>query len=358
MALGVAAAAVSGRAHVVAGTAPLSWLAAEADGVVHARITDASGWLVVDDPPLRRPVVRARILAVLKGRFEPGQSVRFAQHGHGTAEFAAGEEVLVFLRRLASSRELADTGLAAHLEWVSLQEHDAKYAVSEASREKLFGAVRRYLTLPTLAEPEERAAALRRATHDLLASGDARLASSALTDLALAPDDLPLLRPVDLPQLEPLLADARLPVGIRAGLLVQLERRGLVDGPARWVALLRDAPPTERVAAIRAAGAHPSAGVTGELVAILGGEDPGLAAEAAVALGAPGHASALAALVEALGRDDARLRNAAIRDLGGMGTDAARAALRAAATGHPDPATRRRARAELRLAATRPAEGE
>ena len=66
----------------------------------------AGGWLVVEDPPLRRPVVTAALEEVWKGEAPPATTVRFAQHGHGVAPYAEGEEVLLFLRRIERSREL------------------------------------------------------------------------------------------------------------------------------------------------------------------------------------------------------------------------------------------------------------
>jgi HEAT repeat protein len=138
-------------------------------------------------------------------------------------------------------------------------------------------------------------------------------------------------------------------MGVRLGLLAELDRRGaLEDAPARWVALLEGARGAERVAVIRALGAHPSPPVTAALVGELEGEDAAAAEAAAVALGVPGLAAAAAPLAAALADGPPRLRMAAIRGLGRVGTAGAREALADAAAGHPDPATRRRAEAELR----------
>jgi hypothetical protein len=340
----------------VAGSPTLRALVSGASLVARARVEEAQGWIVLETPTLRRPAATARLLEVFKGNAEPGASVRFAQHGHGVAEFEVGEEVILFLRPLEGARELAETGLAGALAWVSFQEHDAKYVLTPQSREAIVGAVRAYVALEREQAPAARIAALRRVTLELLASPEPRLAASALRDLVLASEALPLLRAEDLPRLEPLLADASVAIGVRSGLLAALERRGLVEGPPRWVALLRSAAPADRARAIRTAGAHPSPPVTAALVRLLDEEDAVAAAEAAVALGVPGHAAAAAPLAELLARDDVRLRMAAIRGLGGMATPAARAALEEAAASHPDPATRRRARAEVRRLAGRRSE--
>ncbi len=47
-------------AHLVYQRASLHRLVADADLVARGRILDAGGWLVVEDPPLRRPVVATR----------------------------------------------------------------------------------------------------------------------------------------------------------------------------------------------------------------------------------------------------------------------------------------------------------
>jgi HEAT repeat protein len=106
---------------------------------------------------------------------------------------------------------------------------------------------------------------------------------------------------------------------------------------------------SDRIAAVRAAGAHPSAPVVRELVALLGGDDPLLVAAAAVALGAPGSEAAVAPLAKLLASPEPRVRSAAIRGLGRIGTPGAREALAKAAASHPDAATRRRAGAEVKL---------
>jgi hypothetical protein len=149
--------------------------------------------------------------------------------------------------------------------------------------------------------------------------------------------------------LEPVLASSKTPIGVRVALLAELDRRGMVDGPARWVELLRTTRGHELQAVIRAAGAHHSAPTQAALLEILVGDDPGAAAAAAMALGAPGNHGVVAPLSRALSQGDERLRMASIRGLGRIATPSARAALEEAAGSHPDPATRRRARAEVKL---------
>jgi len=86
------------------------------------------------------------------------------------------------------------------------------------------------------------------------------LASSALRDLVMS-GDASLLSARDLPLLEPLLTSSATAIGVRMGLLIELERRGLVDGPPRWARLLRTTTGEDRFAVVHASAAHPSAPV-------------------------------------------------------------------------------------------------
>jgi hypothetical protein len=357
VALACFAPAPRARAHIVYGTATLNRLVATSDVVARARILDAAGRVALEPTGTSRPVVEARLVEILKGSAEPGV-VRFAQHGHGVAQFEDGEEVLLFLRRIESHRELARLASAGSVRFVSLQEHDAKFLLTPESREVLLLAARSYVRVGAIGDPAARHEALRRATLAQLASPDDRLAASAVRDLVLA-EKPPLITEADLPVLEPILASSNTPIGVRVALLAELERRGMVDGPARWVELLRGTRGRELQSVIRAAGAHPSLPTQAVLREILAGGDPGAAAAAAMALGTPGDDAAVAPLRRALSEGDERLRMAAIRGLGRVATASARKALQEAADSHPDPATRRRARAEVKLLeqAERAAEG-
>jgi hypothetical protein len=335
------------RGHIVYGSANLRQQIAGADVVARARIVAAHATVVLEDPPLRRPVVDAALLEVLKGDAEPGPT-RFAQHGHGAAEFVAGEEVLLFLRRIERSAELDDPRLAAAVRYVSLQEHDARYPLGGGSGERFVAAARAYIAIEAIRDPAARLGAQRQLTLELLLSDEPRLALAALQDLVLH-GDVELVTRADLPVLVARIEAAEAPIGLRVGLLAELQRRGLVEGPALWVALLRGTRGADLASALRAAGAHPSPGVTAELIRILEGGDATAARVAAVALGTPGNVAATAPLARALESDDARLRMAAIRGLGRIATPAAREILESAAASHPDAETRRRARAEASL---------
>jgi len=294
-------------------------------------------------------VVEATLLEVLKGGAETGR-VRFAQHGHGVAEFADGEEVLLFLRRIERSAELDDARLAAVVRYVSLQEHDARYPLAGESGERVVAAAGAYIAVEAIRDPAKRLGAQRQVTLEMLLSDEPRLALSALQDI-VSHDSVELVTRADLPVLVARVQDGEAPIGLRVGLLAELQRRKLVEGPALWVELLRTTHGSDLAVAVRAAGVHPSAAVTVELVRILEGEDAAASRVAAVALGTPGNDAATAPLARALGSDDARLRMAAIRGLGRIGTAAAREVLESSAKSHPDPETRRRARAEASLLA-------
>jgi HEAT repeat protein len=253
--------------------------------------------------------------------------------------------VLVFLQRTAPGGELATHGLAAAVRFVSIQESGERFALDARNREAFAAAVRAYSGLAGR-PADDRLDVLRRITVELLGSPQPEIAASALRDLVIA-RDLPLVTRDDLPVLEPLLGNAQTPIGVRIGLLAELERRKLVDGPPRWAALVRTARGDDRIAAVRAAGAHPSDAVAAELAPLLGSPDPQLVAAAAMALGTPGRETAVPRLAPLLGSPDTRVRAAAIRGLGRVGTASAGEALAKAAASHPDPSTRRHARAEL-----------
>ncbi len=334
------------RAHVVYGTTTLRLLTLESDLVARMKIVDPDAELLLEDPLVREAVVVAEVLEPLKGAFAEEQ-LRFVQHGHGVPKYEKGEEVALFAQHIERSRELGRSPIAAHIHWVSAQEAGVKFALDASTRDGFVAAVRAYAELEML-PPEEQPGGLRRITVELLASPQERLARSALRDAVLAAD-APVLVAEDLPALESVLASPDTPTGVRIGLLAELERRALVQGPPRWAELLRTTTGPDRFAVVRAAGAHPSAPVAKELAALLASDDPLLVAAAAVSLGAPGDESAVAPLAKLLDSDEQRVRMAAIRGLAQVGSSGAREVLAKAAAEHPEAATRRRAAAEVKL---------
>jgi hypothetical protein len=339
------ASAAPAPAHVVYGGTTLRALTLESDLVVRARITDPFAEVWTEEPLAREFVVVAEVLETLRGAGEEPR-LRFVQHGHGVPLYAKGEEVLLFLQRIERSRELGARPVTSRIRWFSPQETDARFTIDARARDGLTSAVRAYAALDAL-PAEARLDALRAVTLRLLASPDPTLAGSALRDVVLA-GDAPLLGPGDVPALEELIGDAETPIGVRIGLLAELERRGLVDGPPRWAALLRTTAGADRLAAVRAAAAHPSEPVEQELARLLTSGDTQLVASAAVSLGGAGSAASVAPLAKLLDSPDARVRAAAIRGLGRLAAPGAREPLAKAAAEHPDPDTRRRAAAELR----------
>ncbi len=260
------------------------------------------------------------------------------QHGHGVPIYERDQETVIFLQKLERSRELSS--LAGKLPWVSIQEGEAL-----APNAGLLAALRAWAALeklPMAQQPE----GLRQITLKLLASPDPKLASSAVRDVALL-RDAPIVTAEDLPALEPILWNAKTPIGVRVALLSELERRKLVEGPPRWVKLLRETHGSDQIAVVRAVAAHPIAAVTHELVALLASPDVLLVSTAAISLGVPGNEKAIEPLAKLLASKTERVRMAAIRGLGRIGTPDAQARLAQAAASHPDPATRRRAGAEV-----------
>ena len=334
------------RAHVVYGTPTLSRLTQDSDLVLSVRIIEPSSDLPLPDSSAREVVVVAEVLEALKGSYA-NERVAFVQHGHGSPEYEKGDEVAVFLKRIERSPELRRSAVASRIHWVSEQEAGSRFALNGRVRPDFVETVRAYAQLAALA-PEARPKAMHRITLELLASPHPMLSSSALRDLVMA-GDASLLSARDLSVLEPLLGSPATPIGIRIGLLVELERRGLVDGPARWAKLLRTTTGRDRLAAVRASAAHPSEPVTAELLALLANDDHQLVSAAAVGLGTPGNDAAVASLAKLLASDESRMRMAAIRGLGRVATPRAREVLVKTAAGHPDGSTRRRAGAEVRL---------
>jgi len=327
------------EAHIVYGTKTLRELVAEADLVVRARIvgTESVAPRSSDEPSADRPSVDAAVLEVLKGSWEQ-RSLRFVQHGHGVARFEPGEEVLLFLLEIGRSRELAALAETRAEQWVSLQEHDQKYALTPATRAALLSATRSYASGAPVGSD-----ALRSATLALLSSGDADLAASALRDMVASPAGN-LVRPADLPALERVIADTQSPMSVRAALLVELERRQLIDGSEHWRRLLSDqVPDGDLVVAVRAAGGARDPAVRKRLVALLSDSRDEVAVAAALALGQPG--SSVEPLEAALESASPRVRSAAVRALAQIGTAEAVRSLALAGRRHPDPTTRRLARA-------------
>jgi hypothetical protein len=332
-------------AHVVYGRPSLADLVAGADVVARARIERGAAATALGEGGEARPLVTAELLEVFKGDVDPGE-VRFAQHGHGVAAFVPGDEVLLFLRAIERSRELAELAATSRVRWVSFQEPGAELSLDEGSSAAFVEAVKGYVAAQAAAEPGAALAAWRELTFRLLRSPEMRLAESALRDLVTRGGQL--VTRDSLPAVAPVIDDLAAPIGIRLGVLAELERLGLVDGPPRWAALLESVEPPALVAVVRAAGAHPSAPVNRQLMRLLEAADADVAEAAAIALGVPGNQQAVAPLANALRLGEPRLSMAAIRGLGRIGTPAARAALEAAARDHPDETVRRRARAEVR----------
>jgi hypothetical protein len=339
----------SGQAHVVYGTKTLRGLTAEADLVLRARIVSADDRLPLEASlaSARRPFVEAEVIEVLKGKLEQ-ERVRFVQHGHGVARFDPGDETLLFLIDIARSRELDALGQAGAYAWVSLQEQQDEYPLEPDTRKRLLAVIRAYVAVEEQGSRDARLTALRTATRDLLTSGDARLAASALRDLVASPG-LPLVAAEDLPALRAVIDDPSVSMGVRVGLLAELDGRGLLDGPPIWLRLLSDeTAPRDRITAIRAAGGVANESVRTRLIALVSDTKADVAAAAVAALGTPGNVEAIAPLSQALAQASAPVRMAAIRGLGRIGTAEADRALEKAANSHSDSETRRRAQAEMR----------
>jgi hypothetical protein len=318
-------------AHVIMGSKSLPLRIAEADVVVRGRVVDPEALFVGGDGRTRRRLIEIEVLEVLKGKTD-AERFRIAQDGHDVPRYGVGDEALFFMTAIGRSRELRALAVPGGAAFVSSQEHADRFLIEPPHGSTLLSAVRTLAASERLTTGSERIASIRKATLDLLTSGDAQLGAAALASLVLSPDAAFVVAE-DLPRLEAFLADASVSIGLRAGVLAELERRELLEGPAHWRALLDQAGPEELATAIRAAGVHPSEPVRAFLLARLESpeESPEIAAEAAIALGAWRDPSLVPALEEVLerarARGNRRLEGAAIRGLRRIGGREARAAL-------------------------------
>ncbi len=333
-------------AHVVMGTKSLHLRVAEAELIVLGRVVDPAYLFVSEDGNVQRALVEIDVLEALKG--EAGaERLRFAQDGHAVARYEVGETALFFLRPIARSRELRALVLPGGPSHVSGQEHDEEFLVAPKSGSVLLSATRAFADSERAETTEERVALIRGATLDLLTSSDDRLASSALASLVMAPS-ADWVADEDMPRIRKKLADPSASIGLRAGLIAELDRRGLISGDEARKALLEEASPASLPAAIRALATRPSAAMTEFLLDRLLNEPlptSEVAAEGAIALGNSNDPRVATALGRMLTRKEARVRNAAIRGLRNLGTSDAIRVLRETAERHADPSTRRRAEA-------------
>ena len=263
-------------------TPSLIRLTRDADLVVRVRIAIGSRMLRLENAPRVRPVVDAVVLETLHG--PRLRRVTFAPHGRTPAEYRDGEEALVFLRRFEAVPELAATPFRGRVEWASVQEASDKILVDGRSRAAWIAAVRRYLVANAIPDPATRHAALGKVTIAHVESAEPRIGAAALGDLVADPA---LVGEADVPALDAVLEHVTVPIAIRARLLTELERRGLVEGPPRWARLVTSARGPNLLAAVRAAAEHESPEVTAALLRVVAGDDLDAAALAAAAVGAP-----------------------------------------------------------------------
>jgi hypothetical protein len=330
------------RAHTIPGGLTLLELCRAADLVAVARIGKPPA------EPARGgalPPVEAEILERLRGEGDKPGKIRFVPHRHADETYREGEEVLLFLQRAS---RLGDAGAA----YQAVEAVADRIVLEPGSRKTWIEATRAYVALGKAPEP----AALGRVTLSWLASPEPKIASFALRDLVLA-GPLPVVTAADLPALVSIVDDASRPITLRIGVLLEIERRKLVEIGPRWVPLLRGAAtPADRVAVIRAAGSRWfHAPLTAQLVTLIGDADPDVAAAAARAVGGEGNEAAVEALGRAVNGERAELRWAALGSLRRIGTPSARAHIERAAASHADPETQRVAQTESRLLGPQPA---
>jgi hypothetical protein len=350
--------ASAASAHVVMGTKSLHLRVAEADAIVRGRVVRPAAMFVSEDRKTQRSLIEIEVLETLKGRTDPGL-LRIAQDGHAVATYQKGDVALFFLKPIARSRELRSLAQPGGPTHVSGQEHDEEFVLGGAEGATLLSATRSFVASESAKTTEERIALIRAATLDLLTSGDARLANAALASLVLAPQ-AEWITSDDLPRLQSTLENPATSIGFKAGLIDELERRGLIAGEAERLSLLRSAQADSLPEAIRALGSRAGSRVNTFLIGLVAADSTApdeVVAEAAMALGTSRDPRALDALGAALDRPERRIQNAAIRGLGLYGGAGAERILSQAASEHPDARTRRRALAEVRKFRSRQVQG-
>lgn len=383
-------------AHVIMGQPSLHLQVAEAELVIRGRVTDPARLHVSADGSKQRRLIEVEPIEVIKGQTEVAM-LRVAQDGHDPPRYRAGDEAIFFLRPIERSRELRSLAVDGGASHVSSQEHDEGFLVEAPHGPVLLSSLRSFARSESAPDVETRVRLIREATLDLLTSGSVPFSTAALAGLVLAPHAA-LVTPSDLPRLERLLTDRATSVGLKAGLIAELERRRLIDGPDHWLRLLEGTPSPQLPTAIRAVAARPSPAIRAHLIALLeengrpvsdsmspSNPDPKptgasrskseprtdsrpdsgtlpafgpaseIAAEAAMALASMPSAEVIEALARALEHPSARVRNAAIRALSRIATEPADRVLERAAQEHADPATRKRAGAARRAADARAA---
>ena len=244
--------------------------------------------LPLADPLAREVVVVAEVLEPLKGSYaEETRGVRAARP-RIPLNTRRARRLRYFSSASSAAASLGEVPAASRIQWVSEQETGSKYALDARVRGDFVAAVRAYRATRSARSGSSAG------SHPSNHVGAPRLPpADALILRAPRPSDgrgcFPSQHPRILPILEPLLTSSATPIGVRMGLLVELERRGLVEGPPRWAMLLRTTKGEDRLAAVRASAAHPSEAVAAELRALLANDDSLLVAAAAVSLGTHGN---------------------------------------------------------------------
>jgi len=341
----VALAPGSSEAHTIPGGLTLHQMSRAADVIAAARIEQ-----IGPEPrgagPL--PPVEARILELLRAGDAKVGPIRFVPHRHADEKYVVGEEVLLFLEKRREGAKDADS-----VPYESVEAIADRIVLVPATRATWIDATRALAALGKGPRTGGDPAALGRVSVTMLASSEPRIASFALRDLTLAGAE-PVIGEADVPALTTLLDDAARPATLRVGLLMELERRKLVEVGPRWIPLLRSAPSNDRVQVIRAAAARAFVpAVTAELVSILEKGERDVAVAAARALGFEGNEAAVEPLGRALDREPDELRFAVLGSLRRIGSASAGERLARAAKEHPDPETRRVAGTEKNLLAAR-----
>lgn len=139
-------------AHVIPNSATLGQLTRAASVAAVAKITAPHAMVELGDAKIRRFVVEAEIIEVLRGDIPKGP-VRFVPHGHGAEAYEAGEETFIFLQPIEQNRELAGSKLASAVRFAGIDEVADRITLRPSNRGVYLEAARAYASIA--AEPSE-----------------------------------------------------------------------------------------------------------------------------------------------------------------------------------------------------------
>lgn len=327
-------------AHVTPGGFTLHQLCRAADIVAVGRVTRVASEVSKGLPALS---AEAEVVEFLRQGESQKSKIEFAPHRHGDENYQVGEEILLFLVKKQNNKD------GGSVVFESIDSITERFVLKAESRSAWIEATRGFVALGKGPQNSTDPVAFGRLTVLMLNSNEPGLAALSLRDLTLA-GSAPLVGTADVPGLLSLCESKNRSISFRTGLLVELERRKLVEVGPNWVKLLRDAAPDERIFVIQSAASRAFVpAVTAELLVLLEDQKPEIAIAAGRALGTAGNVAAVPGLSRAVLGEPQEKRFVALGSLRRIGTKEAAEVLARVAASHKDPETKKVAITEQNL---------